>query len=333
MIETSIARENLQLVVSKIANEQDFNTALDFLIPKDESEPFWKALVYTNSWTLAIKGANHLRSKLPEVLKKKKMGLIRVYTADLSDKRKELHMDALRNDECWIIFCTEACGMGINVKNIDVVVQWGVSPILTSSQLNQHFGRAGRDRNQKALGVVFAPAYMFLAPTPIIKPAFETMDSEAGNDAPTSTRTKAKSADGRSLVDREIYDQYTMAVQKESLDEVFEFLAELREKSVRPAVKGKGQSTTTSWTEVDGTLTFFLNTKGCRANVFLVIFNDVSLRDGVVLLREDCCECSLDLRDNGEMEIRHGLKLKECLRWQDRAGKTMACAAYRQRNR
>jgi hypothetical protein len=307
IVQSSIARENLQVVVSSVRNLDQFS-ALDFLIPETLSQSFKKSMVYCNSRLVTIKCTEYLQSKVPKGLMKRK--LIRAYTSDISDQGKESHMDAFRNDEARIIVCTEACGMGINVRNIDVVVQWGVSPILTSSQLSQRIGRAGRDRSLLALAVIFAQTSLFLAPVPIIEP--ESQEHIA------RTNKQRKSSDGRSLVDRSIYDQYTMPVTKETLDKARKFITQLQATSVRPSVKGK-KAATPGWSDMDSTLIFFLNTTGCRWNVLFLIFNDISLCDNVVLLREDCCDCSLDLRADGAMEIRHDFRLKDTFRWQESA--------------
>ena len=148
--------------------------------------------------------------------------------------------------------------------------------------------------------------------------ATEISDSIETDDNPsTSSRPRSKSADGRSLVDREIYNKYTMAVTKDSLQDAFEFLRTLPPRSDLAPVTGKKAIRNTSWADVDGALIFLLNTSGCRWNVLLASFRDVSLRDGVVLLCEDCCECNLDLGADAETEVRHGFKIKECIRWQD----------------
>lgn len=45
--------------------------------------------------------------------------------------------------------------MGVDIPDIDVVIQWDISEHLTLAMLWQRIGRAGRDPGLKALSIVF----------------------------------------------------------------------------------------------------------------------------------------------------------------------------------
>jgi len=51
--------------------------------------------------------------------------------------------------------CIDAAGMGVDIPDIEVVMQWKISPHLTIATLWQRIGRAGRYPEVKAISVQF----------------------------------------------------------------------------------------------------------------------------------------------------------------------------------
>ncbi|RPA70785.1 P-loop containing nucleoside triphosphate hydrolase protein, partial [Ascobolus immersus RN42] len=64
-----------------------------------------------------------------------------IYTATTNDKR----LQDLKDDVCRILVCTEAAGMGLDIPDVEVVIQFRVGPNLTAADLWQRFGRCARD--------------------------------------------------------------------------------------------------------------------------------------------------------------------------------------------
>lgn len=54
-----------------------------------------------------------------------------------------------------IMICTDAAGMGVNIRNMTRTVQWKISDRLVLAALLQRIGRAGRDKAFSAVAIVF----------------------------------------------------------------------------------------------------------------------------------------------------------------------------------
>ncbi|RPA73616.1 hypothetical protein BJ508DRAFT_197957, partial [Ascobolus immersus RN42] len=74
------------------------------------------------------------------------------------EKSRTTTMKRFRNKECNILVCTEAAGMGLNIRQIEVVVQYRIPEFMTLSDLMQRIGRAGRDRSIQATAFVLVDA-------------------------------------------------------------------------------------------------------------------------------------------------------------------------------
>ncbi|KAE9409897.1 hypothetical protein BT96DRAFT_984237 [Gymnopus androsaceus JB14] len=68
-------------------------------------------------------------------------------------------MDDLKEGNIWGIICTDVAGMGLDVSNIELVVQWG--HVDSTCTLVQRLGRGGRDTRREARGVYFVESEYF----------------------------------------------------------------------------------------------------------------------------------------------------------------------------
>ncbi|KAF8224355.1 hypothetical protein L208DRAFT_995585, partial [Tricholoma matsutake] len=57
----------------------------------------------------------------------------------------------LRDGELWGIICTNAAGMGLDLPDIELVIQWQYVPSLCT--LSQHLGHGGRKPGTEASGI------------------------------------------------------------------------------------------------------------------------------------------------------------------------------------
>ncbi|KAI9432879.1 P-loop containing nucleoside triphosphate hydrolase protein [Lactarius psammicola] len=65
----------------------------------------------------------------------------------------------LHSHEIWGIFCTDAAGMGLDLRDVKLIVQWKYTQSLC--MLWQRLGRAARDSSKEATGVyIVEPQYM-----------------------------------------------------------------------------------------------------------------------------------------------------------------------------
>ncbi|KAF8415905.1 hypothetical protein L210DRAFT_3313175, partial [Boletus edulis BED1] len=96
---------------------------LAFLIPDewkngDPSPP--KFLVFFDDIQQAIQAAKFLRSRLPSQLRDK----IKWFNADMTTTYKEKELKNLRSGETWGYCTMESFGMGMDISDIELVVQW-----------------------------------------------------------------------------------------------------------------------------------------------------------------------------------------------------------------
>src|SRR5947199_3225579 len=89
--------------------------------------------------------ANWLRSQLPPDLQSKARTIIQSYNGILDEPSRQETLDLLRSGDCRIVVCTDAFGLGMNIKAIPRVVLWKLNSKLGIDGFYQRIGRAGRD--------------------------------------------------------------------------------------------------------------------------------------------------------------------------------------------
>jgi superfamily II DNA helicase RecQ len=153
-IQQSIARPNLTFSVHEIRSGFD---DLNFMIPDSAFLPHQIPLgmVFIDNINHGMDLVTHFRSQLPNRLRPRGSVLIRIFNGELDAVTRKTYLADFRSGETRILVGTDAMGMGIDVKRIETVAQWGISPILKGSVLYQRLGRAGRDRTMSAYGKIF----------------------------------------------------------------------------------------------------------------------------------------------------------------------------------
>ncbi|CAD6974421.1 unnamed protein product [Tilletia controversa] len=116
-----------------------------------------KTIVYVNSRVLATEGAAILRQRLPPALS----GAVASFSAaDTKRKRKRI-MREFRSGKIWIVVATEALGMGIDLPDIDMVIQWQLPNDFKA--LVQHFGRGARGPQSQARALLLCDSLVYQA--------------------------------------------------------------------------------------------------------------------------------------------------------------------------
>ncbi|KAB5587900.1 hypothetical protein CTheo_8658 [Ceratobasidium theobromae] len=136
---------------------------LAFVIPDSTFHPFDipKTLVYTDNIDTGRQIVQFLTSLLPDHLRN--AGIIRPYNSRHTQEYRALAMQQLREDNIRVLVCTDAAGMGCDIPDIDVVVQWRITFL---SALIQCWGRAGRGPGRTGLGILlFEPSACKVDPT------------------------------------------------------------------------------------------------------------------------------------------------------------------------
>ncbi|KAI0806299.1 P-loop containing nucleoside triphosphate hydrolase protein [Irpex lacteus] len=105
-------------------------------------------------------------------------GIIRPFNATLSKEYRNIAMAKFREGDIRILVCTDAAGMGINVSDVDVVVQWKLPATL--SNFIQRAGRAARGRGRKGLAVL------------LVEPSAYKVDLITTPEASTTKRRQRK---------------------------------------------------------------------------------------------------------------------------------------------
>jgi len=104
----------------------------------------------------------HLRNHLPNRLRPHESELVRLFNEDFDALTRKMYLDDFRNEDTRILVRTDAMGMGIDIREIRTVVQWGISPILNTAVLYQCLGRAGRNRLMPAYAKIFVQSRYLL---------------------------------------------------------------------------------------------------------------------------------------------------------------------------
>ncbi|KAE9382775.1 P-loop containing nucleoside triphosphate hydrolase protein, partial [Gymnopus androsaceus JB14] len=109
-----------------------------------------KTFIYCDDTALGTEIQDHLEELLPDELKGQ--GLIRPYSAVYSKSYRTAVMKLFKAGIVRILVCTDAAGMGCNIPDVDIVVQWKLPGTL--SMFIQRAGRAARAQNRKGLAVL-----------------------------------------------------------------------------------------------------------------------------------------------------------------------------------
>ncbi|KAF4613504.1 hypothetical protein D9613_007563 [Agrocybe pediades] len=154
-------RANVSIVVRTIHNPMNTFSDMDFVIPPDITSPDEIPLtfIYADKINDGVGIEERLTKLLPENLRNQ--GLIRPYSAAYSPEYREELMCLFKAGIVRVLICTDAAGMGCNISNIDVVVQWKL-PTCVSSFV-QRAGRAARDPGRTGIAVLLVEKSAFEA--------------------------------------------------------------------------------------------------------------------------------------------------------------------------
>ncbi|TFY56011.1 hypothetical protein EVG20_g9099 [Dentipellis fragilis] len=277
-------RSNVSIVVRAIHNTMQSFSDLDFVIPSNvtSAADIPKTWIYADNIATGAEIIDHLRTLLPEHLH----GTIRPYNAVHGADYRKQAMAGFRSGDLRILVCTDAAGMGCNIPDIEIVVQWKLPNKLSS--FIQRAGRAARAPNIKGLAVLLVEPSAYSVE--LLKKDLQVSQPK-GKRGPKSTRPaegKGKKmefakARGRNRGGLTADDAITV-VEQPSFDEFDE---------------GEG-------------LTLFVQYTKCRRELLREVFNSP---DSANKLTVPCCDiCCPTLLDR----TRPGMKV------QNRGGKRLA---------
>ncbi|KIY43270.1 P-loop containing nucleoside triphosphate hydrolase protein [Fistulina hepatica ATCC 64428] len=185
-------RENVSLVVRAMHHPMNTYADLDFVIPRAMDNPtsIPKTFIYCDNVAAATEMETYLNSRLLEQYQN--TGLICPYNAKFLQEYRSAAMEQFKKGLIRVLICTDAAGMGCNIPDIDVVIQWKLPNSV--SQLLQRAGRAARlcSRTGIAILLVERTAYTIDIFTPSAALASSTVTRKKKTSQPTGGASVSK---------------------------------------------------------------------------------------------------------------------------------------------
>ncbi|KAF8168743.1 P-loop containing nucleoside triphosphate hydrolase protein [Pholiota molesta] len=148
-------RPEIRIMVQGMVFPANSYKDLDFLIPEGYAltdDPIPAFLVFFDNTKEAEAACRHLEKRLPGSLKSK----VRYFHSMMTSNYREEELTKMEDGTTWGLCCTDAFGMGMDISNIQVVVQWKAPSDL--STLWQRFGCAARGAGQEGVGILIVPS-------------------------------------------------------------------------------------------------------------------------------------------------------------------------------
>ncbi|KAH9847421.1 P-loop containing nucleoside triphosphate hydrolase protein [Lenzites betulinus] len=185
-------RSNVSLVVRACEHPMNTYADLDFVVPGSISsiEDIPKAYIYADNIHMGseivdyLKGLVVSRMGASDSSEEHATGAIRPFNAIMSNSYREESMDAFRRGTVRILVCTDAAGMGCNIRDVDLVVQWKLPATL--SNFIQRAGRAAWASSRQGLAVLLVERSAFS--TPDAKSARQPHKTQGGRRGAVTTR-------------------------------------------------------------------------------------------------------------------------------------------------
>ncbi|KAJ7584483.1 P-loop containing nucleoside triphosphate hydrolase protein [Mycena floridula] len=182
-------RPNVSLVVRAMQNTMNTFTDLDFMIPEgiQEAKQVLKAFLYADNIATGTEIEDHwVEKRLPAHL----AGIVRPYNAAHSSEYRKEVMGLFKKGIVRILICTDAAGMGCNIPDIDLVVQWKL-PASLSIWL-QRAGRAARASNRQGLAVLLVESSAYNIDISSLEDALRKSVTEKKGKGKKGKSTKVK---------------------------------------------------------------------------------------------------------------------------------------------
>ncbi|CDO74559.1 hypothetical protein BN946_scf184632.g16 [Trametes cinnabarina] len=157
-IRRSNDRPNIYLVVRKMRYAvSSFKDLLDILLPEGwkPGDPIPKFLVFFDNIEDSIQAADVLR----KFFRAEDRYKVLCFNSDATPTLREQATEEYRAGDLWGLYCTDSFGMGVDIPDVDIVVQWKTTCDLDS--LWQRFGRAARGPGTNAVAVLLAEPKFF----------------------------------------------------------------------------------------------------------------------------------------------------------------------------
>ncbi|RPA74681.1 P-loop containing nucleoside triphosphate hydrolase protein [Ascobolus immersus RN42] len=169
VVKCSIRKNNLQFVIAPTVskNKSGRFAELDFILNKtildDSVDSIPRTIIYTDLRNSVQDIARYIRNKIagekgmPSLRRQidKVKSLLVTYTGLLDDDSKFGNMDDFREGVSKILIATQAAGIGLDIRDVDVVIQHRIGEFLSCADICQRSGRAARNPSKEGLSVVY----------------------------------------------------------------------------------------------------------------------------------------------------------------------------------
>ncbi|THU81486.1 P-loop containing nucleoside triphosphate hydrolase protein, partial [Dendrothele bispora CBS 962.96] len=154
-IRLSNDRTNIHLQVIEMVHSMKGMKDLDRVLRIDGETPPPKFMIFCNKRKVCEQVADRIRSRLrPEQREK-----VQWFHSAMGDEFRERRMEMLKRNELWGIVCTDAAGMGLDVPDVELAIQWGYVESLCT--LVQQLGWAVRNPQLEGRGIYFVEGDRF----------------------------------------------------------------------------------------------------------------------------------------------------------------------------
>ncbi|KAJ7288849.1 P-loop containing nucleoside triphosphate hydrolase protein [Mycena rebaudengoi] len=152
-------RPTVAHVVRAMEHPMNSHRDLDFLVDENMESPhdIPKAFLYSDDTKEGAGIIDHLNDRVHPDYRSR--GLVRPYNASMSREYRDAVMLLFHAGVIRILVCTDAAGMGCDLPDIDIVVQWK-APTNMSSWI-QRLGRAARGLGRAGLAVMLVEKTAF----------------------------------------------------------------------------------------------------------------------------------------------------------------------------
>ncbi|KAF8135272.1 P-loop containing nucleoside triphosphate hydrolase protein, partial [Mycena galopus ATCC 62051] len=151
-------RSNIYITVRKMRYPLNSFKDLAFLIPKDwdgiSPLPF-KFVIFFDNITESLAAAKYLRGLVPPAFQDK----IKWFNSEMSSEFRAEESDKFNEGDVFGLCCMESFGMGIDLPNITLVIQWRATCDMCT--LWQRFGRGARDPKCEAIALFLVEPMYF----------------------------------------------------------------------------------------------------------------------------------------------------------------------------
>ena len=331
-------RTNINIIVAaKPMLKKDIRPILALIPPKAKSATdIHKTLVFVDSTREARRMAIRLRSHLQKMGKSAvdAKNWIRTYYASIDKGKKDETLKLLFEGGARIVFCTECFSLGVDIKDIEIVIQWGVDRKLNLMRLGQRIGRAARDEHIQGVAVIYAPRALIDPVTKEVekrKRLAEGVQQRNGDsewlddDEEGDWEVKIPNYESRDLCrfalaveptnSKDVLDLRNHMYLKASgeKDTASEAQKERNGRKRRGGVKAQGKRRKRGVDTIEPGLLWFLNTYGCRHRQlasymgFPDIFNDEAQQSW-------CCDrCAIGKQLDPATTCTHGQSLAQSI--------------------